>query len=147
DPQSRNYILETVKRLNKEKQITMIYTSHYMEEIEFLCDRIYIMDQGNLIASGTKEEIKQIMSMEKSIDIGVEKVNDTFIEALENEPTINEVTVGEKSVTILVPKEVNLFSTIIKLAEENGVELHSVDTNTPTLEDVFLHLTGKALRD
>ena len=62
DPQSRNYILETVKRLNEEKQMTVLYTSHYMEEVEFLCDRIYIMDQGNLIASGTKDEIKRILS-------------------------------------------------------------------------------------
>ena len=54
DPQSRNYILETVKKLNKEKQMTVLYTSHYMEEVEFLCNRIYIMDHGNLIASGTK---------------------------------------------------------------------------------------------
>ncbi len=57
DPQSRNYILETVKRLNKEKKMTVLYTSHYMEEVEFFCNRIYIMDKGNNLAAGTKEEI------------------------------------------------------------------------------------------
>lgn len=148
DPQSRNYILETVKRLNREKRITMIYTSHYMEEIEFLCDRIYIMDHGNLIASGTKEEITQIMSAEKSIDIGADWLNETFINALEHEPTVNKVTVTDKKkLTVLVPREVDFFITILQLAEKNGVNLSSVDTNTPSLEDVFLYLTGRALRD
>ncbi|PAV29773.1 export ABC transporter ATP-binding protein [Virgibacillus profundi] len=75
DPQSRNYILETVKRLNAEKQMTVLYTSHYMEEVEFLCDRIYIMDKGNLIASGTKDEIKRILSAEKTISIKAERLN------------------------------------------------------------------------
>src|SRR5699024_5389888 len=147
DPQSRNYILETIKNLNIDKQITMIYTSHYMEEVEFLCDRIYIMDQGNLIASGTKEEIKQIMSAEKSVVITVEHQNEAFIDALQNEPTIRRVSVEEHSINVLVPKEVNLFRTVIRLAEDCEAVLVSVETNTPTLEDVFLHLTGKALRD
>ncbi|MDO6450319.1 ABC transporter ATP-binding protein [Oceanobacillus profundus] len=147
DPQSRNYILETVKRLNEEKQMTVLYTSHYMEEVEFLCDRIYIMDQGNLIASGTKDEIKRILSAEKTISIKADRWNDAFIEELKQNPTINRVTMGEKEITIIVPREVNLFSKIIRMAENAELELNSVDVQTPTLEDVFLHLTGRALRD
>ena len=73
DPQSRNYILETVKRLNKEKQMTILYTSHYMEEVEFLCDRIYIMDRGSIIASGTKDEIKNILSAEQTIQVKLQR--------------------------------------------------------------------------
>lgn len=147
DPQSRNYILETVKRLNEERQMTVLYTSHYMEEVEFLCDRIYIMDQGNLIASGTKEEIKQILSAEKTISIKTNRLNDQFITLLEESPTINQVVAGEKEVTITAPKKINMFPTLINLAEEAELELRSVDVKTPTLEDVFLHLTGRALRD
>ncbi|WP_026905593.1 ABC transporter ATP-binding protein [Paucisalibacillus globulus] len=147
DPQSRNYILETVKRLNEERGMTVLYTSHYMEEVEFLCDRIYIMDKGNLIASGTKDEIKQILSSEKTILIRADRINGKFVEALEQHSLINRVTIGEKEVTILVPREANVFSEIIKLAESTGLELLSVDNKTPTLEDVFLHLTGRALRD
>ena len=86
DPQSRNYILETVKRLNVEKQMTVLYTSHYMEEVEFLCNRIYIMDQGNLIASGTKDEIKRILSSEKAISIKAERWNESFIDAVKAKP-------------------------------------------------------------
>ncbi|ASN06661.1 ABC transporter ATP-binding protein [Virgibacillus necropolis] len=147
DPQSRNYILETVKRLNAEKQMTILYTSHYMEEVEFLCDRIYIMDKGNLIASGTKEEIKRILSAEKTIVVKADRLNEMFIEALHDEPMINRVTTKEKEVTVIVPTEVNIFSKILKLAEEAEVKLQSVDIQTATLEDVFLHLTGRALRD
>ena len=147
DPQSRNYILETVKKLNKEKQMTVLYTSHYMEEVEFLCNRIYIMDHGNLIASGTKDEIKRILSSEKTILIKSDRWNDGFIQGLKQNPLVNRVVVQEKEITIMVAKEVNLFSTLIHLAEESDVELNSVEIKTPTLEDVFLHLTGRALRD
>ncbi|SFD72197.1 ABC-2 type transport system ATP-binding protein [Lentibacillus persicus] len=147
DPQSRNYILETVKRLNEERQMTVLYTSHYMEEVEYLCDRIYIMDQGNLIASGTKEEIKQILSAEKTISIKTNRLNDRFLSLLEESPTINQVVAGEKEVTITVPKEINMFPKLINLAEKVELELRSVEVKTPTLEDVFLHLTGRALRD
>ena len=85
DPQSRNYILETVKRLNEEKQMTVLYTSHYMEEVEYLCDRIYIMDKGNMIASGTKDEIKRILSAEKTISIKAERWNEAFMTNTGNE--------------------------------------------------------------
>ena len=147
DPQSRNYILETVKRLNEEKQMTVLYTSHYMEEVEFLCSRIYIMDQGNLIASGTKDEIKKILSSEKAILIKAERWNDAFVDALKQNAMVNRVVVEEKEITIMVAKEVNLFSTLIQMAEDANLELSSVDIKTPTLEDVFLHLTGRALRN
>lgn len=147
DPQSRSYILETVKRLNKEKQMTILYTSHYMEEVEFLCDRIYIMDKGNLIASGTNEEIKRILATEKTIIMTADRFSDDFTNRLEQKPTINRVTIEENKVTIIVPKEVNIFQVILKIAEETGIELNSVDIQAPTLEDVFLHLTGRALRD
>ena len=147
DPQSRNYILETVKRLNEEKQMTVLYTSHYMEEVEFLCNRIYIMDKGNLIASGTNDEIKRILSSEKAILIKAERWSEAFIKALKNHPLVNRVKVEEKEITIMVAKEINLFSSLIKMAEDSEMELSSVEIKTPTLEDVFLHLTGRALRD
>ena len=147
DPQSRNYILETIKRLNQEREMTVLYTSHYMEEVEFLCDRIYIMDKGNLIASGTKEEIKQILASENTISIKADYWNEEFIHRLENNPVIHQMKVEEKEITIVVSREVNLFSSLAKLAEETQTNLNSVDINSPTLEDVFLHLTGRALRD
>jgi len=147
DPQSRNYILETVKRLNQEKQMTVLYTSHYMEEVEFLCNRIYIMDQGSIIASGTKEEIKNILSSENTILIKVSHIKDKFLHELNNEPLINRVTVQDKSISIIVPKEVNIFKTLLAFAEKTDTDIHAVEVKAPSLEDVFLHLTGRALRD
>ena len=147
DPQSRNYILQTVKRLNQEKQMTVLYTSHYMEEVEYLCDRIYIMDQGNLIASGTKEEIKQILASENTILLKADFWNDSFIEKLKNIPQVQQVQVDEKEITLVVSKEVNIFSEVARLADETNVSLRGVHVKQVTLEDVFLHLTGRALRD
>lgn len=147
DPQSRNYILETVKRLNQEKQMTVLYTSHYMEEVEFLCDRIYIMDKGCIIASGTKDEIKNILSSEHTVEVKVEKVSESFLHALRSQPVIHHITVQERAITVLSPKEINIFRLLFQLAEETNTVFTSVEIKTPTLEDVFLHLTGRALRD
>lgn len=147
DPQSRTYILETVKKLNQEHGITVIYTSHYMEEVDFLCDRIYIMDQGKLIASGTNEEIKRILSDEKTVVIEVETIQQSFMTLLENDPSIYQLTCEDKIVSIIIPKEVQIFKEIVQYAEQTETEIVSVDVQTPTLEDVFLHLTGKALRN
>ncbi|MCM3739627.1 ABC transporter ATP-binding protein [Oceanobacillus luteolus] len=147
DPQSRNYILQTVKRLNEERQMTVLYTSHYMEEVEYLCDRIYIMDKGNLIASGTKDEIKQILSLENTISIKADYWNEDFIEKLREHPQVNRMNIEEKEIVLVVSKNVNIFSEIAHLAEVMNVPLRSLDVKKVTLEDVFLHLTGRALRD
>ncbi|WP_033826502.1 daunorubicin resistance protein DrrA family ABC transporter ATP-binding protein [Bacillus andreraoultii] len=147
DPQSRNYILETVKRLNREQGMTVLYTSHYMEEVEFLCDRIYIMDQGNIIASGTKQELKNILSSENTIIMKVERMNEEFIRVLRQDTNIRQVQVQDQSLTLIVPKEYNLFRALTHYAEETNANLISIEVKTPTLEDVFLHLTGRALRN
>lgn len=147
DPQSRNYILKTVKRLNQENGMTVLYTSHYMEEVEFLCDRIYIMDKGLIIASGTKEELKNILSSENTISIKVERVKEAFIQLLHSDATIRQVQSKDTEISILVPKEYNLFRQISHFAEQTDTNLISVEVKAPTLEDVFLHLTGRALRD
>lgn len=147
DTQSRSYILETVKRLNQEKNMTIVYTSHYMEEVEFLCDRIYIIDEGRLIASGTKEELKRILATEKTVMIQVTQMNDTFIDLIKDHPSVQQLDVDEEKITAIVPNDINIFQFVLKQAEKTNVELISVEVQQPDLEDVFLHLTGKALRD
>jgi ABC-2 type transport system ATP-binding protein len=147
DPQSRNYILEQVKRLNRERNMTILYTSHYMEEVEFLCDRIYIMDKGHIIASGTKDEIKSILSSESTILIKLDKSSTAFVEKLHELAFIKTVTSHEKTVSIVIPKEVHPFNQIFQIADETDAAIVTIDRQTPTLEDVFLHLTGRALRD
>lgn len=147
DPQSRYHILNTVKKLNQEQGVTIIYTSHYMEEVEFLCNRIYIMDDGKLIAAGTKDEIKSIMSSEQTCQITLELMNHTFKEKLKQAPGIRKVSLDKETITIIVSKDVKTFPLITGLAQECDVTLVSVQMKTPTLEDVFMHLTGRALRD
>ncbi|WP_313798489.1 ABC transporter ATP-binding protein [Cytobacillus sp.] len=147
DPQSRNYILETVKRLNTEKNITVLYTSHYMEEVEYLCDRIYIMDHGEVIAAGTKEEIKSILSAEQSIAMRVDILKGEYLQLLQALPNVKSISVQDPAITLIVPKKVNILKDLFKLAEETKTNIISVHIETPTLEDVFLHLTGRQLRD
>lgn len=147
DTQSRSYILETVKQLNETKNMTIVYTSHYMEEVEFLCDRIYIMDEGHLIASGTKEELKQLLSTEKTVIIQTSENSDIFIELLQQIPSIKQLDVEDEIITTIVPNNINIFQTVLKNAEKSNVELIAIEVQKPNLEDVFLHLTGKALRD
>lgn len=147
DPQSRNYILETVKKLNREKNISVLYTSHYMEEVEFLCDRIYIMDHGEVIAAGAKEEIKSILSAEQTIVIGVAILKGEFLKSLEALPNIKNMSVKDPVINIIIPKKINILNEVFRLAEETHTSITSIQIETPTLEDVFLHLTGRQLRD
>lgn len=147
DPQSRNYILETVKRLNREKNMTVLYTSHYMEEVEYLCDRIYIMDHGQIIASGTKDEIKSILSAEQAISIKVEILKGEFLDQLKKHPSIKSFSVQDPIVTVILPKQVNILKDIFKIGEDTNTIITAANIQTPSLEDVFLHLTGRQLRN
>ncbi|WP_444685458.1 ATP-binding cassette domain-containing protein [Alkalicoccus luteus] len=146
DPQSRSYILETVRELNRTKNITIIYTSHYMEEVEYLCDRIYIMDHGEIIAAGTKHELKAMLMEEDSIVVTLNQSADELAEALEARDDITRVHVSGHEAVIAAKKDAPVLETVIQLTRKNGVELKSVEVRSPSLEDVFLHLTGRTLR-
>ncbi len=147
DPQSRNHILETVKQLNQEFKTAIIYTSHYMEEVEYLCNRIYIMDKGRIIASGTKEEIKSILSSEKMIVVKFDRHSNSFIQELMDQPLLSNLNVKESEISFTVAKDTNLLPMLMTLCEKHKIVLNSFQVEEPTLEDVFLHLTGRALRN
>lgn len=147
DPQSRNYILEMVRELNLSKNITILYTSHYMEEVEKLCDRVYIMDHGQIIASGTKEELKSILSSEEALLIEVHEKSANFINKLSVHPLIQQVVEENGGYKVITAKGGDIFLDIFHLAKSSQVKIRGVHVQTPTLEDVFLHLTGRRLRD
>jgi ABC-2 type transport system ATP-binding protein len=105
------------------------------------------MDKGNLIASGTKDEIKQILASENTISLKADYWNEDFIKKLEKLQEIHQMSVEENEIVLVVAKDVNLFSEIAHLAEEANIHLRGVHVRQVTLEDVFLHLTGRALRD
>jgi ABC-2 type transport system ATP-binding protein len=146
DPQSRNHILGTVKELNK-KGMTIIYTSHYMEEVEQLCDRIYVMDHGKVIASGTNEELKDLMGSDDIVSLQTDKVSEGFIKDLRGNLKVKNADQRDGSITLMVQKDCDILSDIFEAASKNCVRLKSLDIKTPTLEDVFLYLTGRGLRD
>ncbi|SDC20593.1 ABC-2 type transport system ATP-binding protein [Pelagirhabdus alkalitolerans] len=147
DPQSRRYILDMVRRLNREENMTVLYTSHYMEEVEALCDRIYVMDHGQIIASGTKEELKSILSGDALIMVNVKKQSSDFVDQLSEHAMIEKVSPVEKGYQLTASKGSELFGDIFDCAKEANVTITGIHVKSPTLEDVFLHLTGRKLRD
>ncbi|PRO66556.1 ABC transporter ATP-binding protein [Alkalicoccus urumqiensis] len=147
DPQSRSYILEMIRTLNREKGMTVLYTSHYMEEVERLCDRIYIMDNGRIIASGTKEELKQILSDEETIVVETAGEAAAFFEEAGRHEKVRQVVLTENGAKLMTAKGARLLGWLFQEAESRGVTVTNVNVQTPTLEDVFLHLTGRRLRD
>ena len=147
DPQSRKHILDTVLHLNKDKGMTVIYTSHYMEEVEYLCDRICVMDQGKIIAQGTKEELITMINPTTDIHIKVNKENFRVIEALKKVDSILKVTEEEDTIKIESKENEAIFKHIIDAISDLGVTILSMDVQEPNLETVFLQLTGRELRD
>lgn len=147
DPQSRSHILEMVRRLNREKGLTVLYTSHYMEEVERLCDRVYIMDHGKIIASGTKEELKNILSNEETIWIELNRPNEAFFQELKSFDGTRKAFETEQGIKLILPKGSRVLGKVFQASERHRVQIVNVNVQTPSLEDVFLHLTGRKLRD
>ena len=146
DPQSRNHILETVLKLNKEG-MTVIYTSHYMEEVELLCSKIAIMDHGNIIAMGSKEELRKLAGDKDKIIIDISNINNEVIKNLNNIEGIDNVILEEDKIIILAKEGDTLLSKIVSELDSKNCKIHSINIEQSNLENVFLHLTGRALRD
>lgn len=146
DPQSRNHILETVKGLNEEGK-TVIYTSHYMEEVDYLCDRIYIMDYGKIIAEGSPDELKAMISREDVLELKATLFSKEFIEDIRKIPGVKHILHDDTTLTLNVEKGKNILSDVFNVAQKYHTTLKSVNVKVPTLEDVFLSLTGRGLRD
>ena len=146
DPQSRNYIFDFIKKLNKEQNITFIYTSHYMEEIELLCNRLFIMDDGKQVSYGTKEEIKEIVSNKHQIHLTLNEITKEFTEALQQNKNIIAVEEIDNSLSITTKIEFEI-DVLIKLVTKFDLKIKNLSVVDPTLEEVFLTLTGKKLRD
>ena len=146
DPQSRNKILEGIKSLNRAGA-TIIYTSHYMEEVEQLCDYILIMDKGRVIAEGNKEELKASISHGETIEILLSSPNEKIINEIKNIPNVNSVIMNDNLLIVKSGKGKSNIPNVLKALDNNHVEYERVVSQQPTLNDVFLELTGKELRD
>jgi len=146
DPQSRRHILDSVKYLN-ELNTTVIYTSHYMEEVEFLCDRICIMDQGEIIAKGSKKELIDLTNIQKQIIIEIDNNASLISNKLEKLSFVNMSHVKESIITVSVKNNSSNYMDILKVIDDSNSSLISMDIKEVDLEAVFLSLTGKKLRD
>jgi ABC-2 type transport system ATP-binding protein len=146
DPQSRNKILEGIVDLNK-LGATVIYTSHYMEEVEQICSRIMIIDKGKVIASGTKDELKSMITLGEKITLDVFSIDEAQLEGLRQ---LRNVTSVEYSGGILVIRSLkgkNNLERVLEYVKTEGISFGKIYSEMPTLNDVFLEITGKELRD
>ncbi|MBN1837830.1 MAG: ABC transporter ATP-binding protein [Spirochaetales bacterium] len=145
DPQSRNHILESVRALRK-KGTTILYTSHYMEEVQAIASRVLIMDQGHIIAAGTVDELVQRIQYEERVSLEVGQGTAAVVEDLRRIAGVKQVTRQESVLSIVSQAGAQNLDRIISCAQEAG-GVRAIRTEKPTLEDVFLTLTGKRLRD
>lgn len=146
DPQSRNHILNTVLELNK-RGMTIIYTSHYMEEVEFLCSRICVMDNGRVIAQGSKEALINAVDDDERVKIVLNDPDPGVIEEIRLLPYVKEVELSGNELYVSMEKKNGRFGELVSSIDAFTDGIDSIDVIRPNLETVFLNLTGKALRD
>ena len=143
DPQSRNKILEGIQKLN-EGGSTIIYTSHYMEEVEQICSYIVVMDKGEVIAHGTKEKLKESIDLGSTINV---ETQEEALKLFEGKDYILELSYKEGELIIKTTKGDSYLPTILDILHKNKMPIGRIYSELPTLNDVFLTLTGKELRD
>ena len=146
DPQSRNSILEGIKRLNKNGA-TIIYTSHYMEEVEQICTRIAIMDKGRNLALGTKDELKAMIDLGETIQMEVMELSEEVSDAIRTLPHVIGVSYDKGLLKVRFSKGKHNLLRLLDLLKEKEIAFGNVHSELPTLNDVFLEITGKELRD
>ena len=146
DPQSRNKILEGIEELNKNGA-TVIYTSHYMEEVEQICTRIAIMDKGKKIAEGTKDELKRMIKNTETVHIEVLGLSDKNLEEISSLSHVYNTEYDGEKLTVYCSGGKHNLIRILDFLQKNDISFGRVYSELPTLNDVFLEITGKALRD
>lgn len=146
DPQSRNNILDGIKQL-RDNGATIVYTTHYMEEVEILCDRVIILDKGAILASGTNDELKELAKIEEKITVEISNLDARYIEAIKQFETVDMVTYSDNLLLITYQKGKNNLVALMDFLKQEGIEYSKIYSERPTLNDVFLELTGKELRD
>ena len=146
DPQSRNKILEGILELNRQGS-TIIYTSHYMEEVEQICSRIAIIDHGRVLATGTKEELKNMIKTGETITIEAIVLDETALSEIRQLPHVFDVSYEEQILKIRLSSAKHNLIRILNYLQEHDISFGRVFSELPTLNDVFLEITGKELRD
>lgn len=146
DPQSRNNILDGIKKL-RENGATIVYTTHYMEEVEILCDRVIILDKGKILATGTTDELKKKAKIEEKVTVEVNDLVPGYIEKIKELKNVDDVTYTNNVLFVTYKKGKNNLVDMIDYLKKESINYNKIYSERPTLNDVFLELTGKELRD
>lgn len=146
DPQSRNNILDGIKKL-RDKGATIVYTTHYMEEVEIICDRIIILDKGKVLATGTADELKELAKIEEKVTVEVNDLATKHIEQIQKMETVDEITYHGNVLLVTYKQGKNNLVDLMDYLKKENIPYNKIYSERPTLNDVFLELTGKELRD
>ncbi|MCK9444754.1 MAG: ABC transporter ATP-binding protein [Tissierellaceae bacterium] len=147
DPQSRNHIFQFIKGVNKDRNTTVIYTSHYMEEVEYLCNNIFIIDEGKEVAYGSKNSVKSMINRNNKVHLRVENLNTDLIDSIRAINGVVDCENSHEEIDLLVEENNFKLEPLLKILESNHSTIKSINVAEPNLEEVFLALTGKKLRD
>jgi ABC-2 type transport system ATP-binding protein len=148
DPQSRNHILDSIRELNKLGS-TVIYTSHYMEEVEAICTRIGILDKGKLIACGTKDELKRQVGQEEKIIFEIDQKSKPAMTEIVEHPGVLQLAERDNSMTleVSVKESLSILQDLLFILQKHGINIRKLTRVEPNLESLFLQMTGRTLRD
>ena len=145
DPQTRSHIWNYIEKLNKKEKVTIILTTHYMEEADKLCNKIAIIDKGKIMALDSPENLKAIIvsNVVSFKSSNPEKLSDVFAK----EEWVNKIKIHNKTVDVNVSKAEEKLPVLLKIANKINIEIKSISMHKPTLEDAFLHFTGRTIRE
>ena len=146
DPQSRNNILDGIKQL-RDNGATIVYTTHYMEEVEILCDRVIILDKGKILATGTTDDLKELAKIEEKVTVEVNYLDSSYIEKIKNFENVDNVIYDSNILLVTYKKGKNNLVDMVDYLKRESINYNKIYSERPTLNDVFLELTGKELRD
>ena len=146
DPQSRNNILDGIKKL-RDDGATIVYTTHYMEEVEILCDRVIILDKGTVLASGTTDELKDLARIEEKVTVEVNNLDEKYINDIKSRDNIDEVSYNGNTLLVTYIEGKNNLVNMMEYLKRENIKYNKIYSERPSLNDVFLELTGKELRD
>lgn len=146
DPQSRNNILDGIKKL-RDDGATIVYTTHYMEEVEILCDRVIILDKGTVLASGTTDELKDLARIEEKVTVEVNNLDEKYINDIKSRDNIDEVSYNGNILLVTYIEGKNNLVNMMEYLKRENIKYNKIYSERPSLNDVFLELTGKELRD
>ena len=138
--------MDGIKAL-RDNGATIVYTTHYMEEVEILCDRIIILDKGHIIASGTTKDLKKLANIEEKVSVEVRDLKDKYIEEISKFKNVDDIYYKDNLLVITYKKGKNNLNELMDYLKDNKINYKSIYAERPTLNDVFLELTGKELRD